>query len=268
MEITRCPNGHYYDADKCPTCPVCANENGTQEFTLAGEPNSPLPPQPAPTVAGYTPTEPVKGGFNVDGASVPPQAMKTEAFNGGDEKMGTISETIPLTGANGQENAKKGVDDYGQTMPAGIVITPNGSKNGSGNGTVHIDGDYGSGYHTSPVPTTFNPVTGWLVCIEGASKGTDYRIRSQYNYIGRAKHMDICISGDEYISSEKAAILAYDDMERKFFIAPGMGHNLIRLNDKMVMGSEMLKAYDIITVGKTKLLFIPLCGEQFDWKNV
>lgn len=257
MEITRCPNGHYYDADKCPTCPVCANENGTQEFTLAGEPNSPLPPQSAPTVAGYTPTEPVKGGFDVDGASVPPQMMQTSAFNGGDEKMGTISKTIPVTGANGQENANKGVDDYGQTMPAGITPSDTNSQTAPGN----------NGY-TSAVPTVFNPVTGWLVCIEGASKGTDYRIRSQYNYIGRAKHMDICISGDEYISSEKAAILAYDDMERKFFIAPGMGHNLIRLNDKMVMGSEMLKAYDIITVGKTKLLFIPLCGEQFDWKNV
>lgn len=257
MEITRCPNGHYYDADKCPTCPVCANENGTQEFTLAGESNSPLPPQPAPTVAGYTPTEPVKGGFNVDGASVSPQMMQTSAFNGGDEKMGTISETIPVTGANGQEHAKKGVDDYGQTMPAGITPSDTNTQTAPGK----------NGY-TSAVPTAFNPVTGWLVCIEGASKGTDYRIRSQYNYIGRAKHMDICISGDEYISSEKAAILAYDDMERKFFIAPGMGHNLIRLNDKMVMGSEMLKAYDIITVGKTKLLFIPLCGEQFDWKNV
>lgn len=257
MEITRCPNGHYYDADKCPTCPVCANENGTQEFTLGGTPN---PPQaaPAPTMAGYTPTEPVKDGFNVDGASVPPQAMTTEAFNGGDEKMGTISPTIPVTGANGQENVNHGVVDYGPTLAAGIDTTPNTNAHTS---------NKKNGY-TSPMPTTFNPVTGWLVCIEGASKGTDYRIHSQYNYIGRAKHMDICISGDEYISSEKAAILAYDDMERKFFIAPGMGHNLIRLNDKMVMGSEMLKAYDIITVGKTKLLFIPLCGEQFDWKNV
>lgn len=181
--------------------------------------------------------------------------------------MDTISETVPVTNANGQENANHGVDDYGPTLAAGIDTTPKGPQTGSGNGTVHISGDYGS-YHTSPVPTAFNPVTGWLVCVEGASKGTDYRIRSQYNYIGRAKHMDICISGDEFISGEKAAILAYDDMERKFFIAPGMGHNLIRLNDKMVMGSEMLKAYDIITVGKTKLLFIPLCGEQFDWKNV
>ena len=276
MEIIRCPKGHFYDADKCSTCPVCANENGTQEFTLGGNPN---PPQaaPVPTMADYSATEPVNGfnaggispdGIYTDGFVTPPQAMKTEAFKGGNEKVNTISETAPVDDKNGQANAKKKVDDYDPTMPAGIDTTPNGPQTGSGNGTVHISGDYGKGYHTSPVPTAFNPVTGWLVCVEGASKGTDYRIRSQYNYIGRAKHMDICISGDEYISSEKAAILAYDDMERKFFIAPGMGHNLIRLNDKMVMGSEILKAYDVITVGKTKLLFIPLCGEQFDWKNV
>jgi len=272
MEITRCPKGHFYDADKCSTCPVCANENGTQEFTLGGNPNPPMG-APAPTMTDYGATEPVKGGFDgqptfVDDGGISPQVMKTEAFMGGNEKMDTVSKTVPVDDPNGQANAKKKVQDYEPTMPAGIDTTPNGSQTGSGNGTVHIGGDYGKGYHTSPVPTAFNPVTGWLVCVEGASKGTDYRIRSQYNYIGRAKHMDICISGDEFISAEKAAILAYDDMERKFFIAPGMGHNLIRLNDKMVMGSEMLNAYDVITVGKTKLLFIPLCGEQFDWKNV
>ena len=27
-----------------------------------------------------------------------------------------------------------------------------------------------------------------------------------------------------------------------------------------------LKAYDLIDFGDTKLLFIPLCGEQFTWK--
>ena len=28
-----------------------------------------------------------------------------------------------------------------------------------------------------------------------------------------------------------------------------------------------LHAYDELTIGKTKLLFVPLCGERFDWNG-
>lgn len=258
MEITRCPKGHFYDADKCTTCPVCANKNGTQEFTLAGESNSPLPPQSAPTVAGYTPTEPVKGGFDVDGASVPPQMMQTEAFKGGNEKVSTVSETASVDDPNGQADTKKKVDDYDPTVPANL------------NGESETKSQTGSGRSgcTSAAPAAFNPVTGWLVCIKGPNKGMDFRIHSQNNHIGRAKHMDICIPGDPTISSERAATLIYDYKGKQFLIAAGTGLTLTYLNGEIVTGSAILKAYDVINIGDTDLLFIPLCGEQFDWKNV
>lgn len=258
MEITRCPKGHFYDADKCTTCPVCANKNGTQEFTLAGESNSPLPPQSVPTVAGYTPTKPVKGGFDVDGASVPPQMMQTEAFKGGNEKVSTVSETASVDDPNGQADTKKKVDDYDPTVPANL------------NGESETKSQTGSGRSgcTSAAPAAFNPVTGWLVCIKGPNKGMDFRIHSQNNHIGRAKHMDICIPGDPTISSERAATLIYDYKGKQFLIAAGTGLTLTYRNGEIVTGSAILKAYDVINIGDTDLLFIPLCGEQFDWKNV
>lgn len=278
MEITRCPKGHFYDADKCTTCPVCANENGTQEFTLGGTPNQPQA-APAPTMAGYSATEPVTGGcgFNAGGISpdgmctdgflAPPQAMKTEAFKGGNEKVSTVSKTAPVDDPNGQADTKKKVDDYDPTVPANMG--PNQEKNVKHpyNGDIIL---------TPPIPLTapstvphaFNPVTGWLVCIKGPNKGMDFRIHSQNNHIGRAKHMDICIPGDPTISSERAATLIYDYKGKKFLIAAGTGLTLTYLNGEIVTGSAILKAYDVINIGDTDLLFIPLCGEQFDWKNV
>ena len=110
-------------------------------------------------------------------------------------------------------------------------------------------------------------MVGWLVCVEGNNRGSDYRIHNGYNYIGRAQSMDICIPGDSHISNENAAIVAYDSMERLFYFGPGMGHNAVRLNGKMCLGQSELKAYDIITLGQTKLVFIPLCGERFDWDD-
>ena len=111
------------------------------------------------------------------------------------------------------------------------------------------------------------PVTGWLVCIEGPDRGHDYRIRTGYNHIGRAEHMDICIRGDKQISREKHALVAYDDTEKVFFFGPSDGKNIVRVNDKMVMVPTQLHAYDTVTVGTSKLIFVPLCGENFNWNE-
>lgn len=111
------------------------------------------------------------------------------------------------------------------------------------------------------------PIVGWLICVEGPDIGKDYRIYSQYNYIGRAEHMDICLSGDPCISAERAAIIAYDPRKNSFTFAAGTGHNLIYINDDVLMNSVSLNPYDQLTIGETKLLFIPLCGERFTWNT-
>lgn len=113
----------------------------------------------------------------------------------------------------------------------------------------------------------FDPVTGWLVCIDGPDKGTDYRIHSGYNYIGRAPHMDICIRNDSHISHDKHALIGYDDESQMFFFAPDSGRNIVRVNDKPVISSVELSAHDILTIGATKLMFVPFCGESFRWNT-
>ena len=107
----------------------------------------------------------------------------------------------------------------------------------------------------------------WLVCIEGATKGTDYRIHSQNNYIGRSARMDISIPGDPHISAENSAIIAYDNEDRTFYFGPCSGRNIVRVNGKPALSVEKIEAYDVLTVGTTKLLFVPLCGDRFDWNE-
>ena len=115
--------------------------------------------------------------------------------------------------------------------------------------------------------TTFDPVVGWLVCIEGATKGTDYRIHSQNNYIGRSARMDISIPEDSHISAENSAIIAYDNEDRTFYFGPCSGRNIVRVNGKPALSVEKIEAYDVLTIGTTKLLFVPLCGDRFDWNE-
>lgn len=110
-----------------------------------------------------------------------------------------------------------------------------------------------------------DPVVGWLVCEDGKEKGRDYRIHTDNNFIGRGEKMDICIRGDETISRENHAIISYDSQEKVFYFSPGDGRSIVRLNDKAIFQTVEIKAYDRVTIGKTKLLFIPLCGKDFEW---
>lgn len=82
------------------------------------------------------------------------------------------------------------------------------------------------------------PVVGWLVAAEGPCRGTDYRIHTGYNYIGREAG-DICIRGDNTISAEKDANVTFVPQTKKFYIAHELGKNVLLVNDLPVIGGSM-----------------------------
>lgn len=108
-------------------------------------------------------------------------------------------------------------------------------------------------------------IVGWLVCVEGPSRGRDYRIHHGQNLVGRADNMDIAIRGDESISREKHTIIVYDAKSREFLVRPGEGSGLTYVNDKRVDIPMVLNSHDKIELGSTILMFVPLCGENFSW---
>lgn len=113
--------------------------------------------------------------------------------------------------------------------------------------------------------TGVSPVIGWLVCVDGPDKGRDFRIHSEKNFIGRSATMDIAVTGDESVSREKHASVAYDPKRRATWILPGEAAGLVYLNDQLVNTPMKLAPRDIVEVGKTKLMFWPLCDDKFHW---
>lgn len=111
------------------------------------------------------------------------------------------------------------------------------------------------------------PVVGWLVCIDGPSRGSDYRLHAGYNYIGREEG-DVRIGGDQQISRRNHAMIAFDDVDVVYFVGPSAGRNLIKVNGKTVLNAVELNNYDVITIGTSKLIFVALCGEHFNWGKV
>ena len=115
--------------------------------------------------------------------------------------------------------------------------------------------------------TGIHPVVGWLVCVTGADKGRDYRIRSERNFIGREPSMDICISGDSGISRERHAVISYNPRKKSFLLLPGESHGIVYHNGDEVVGPVDLSPFDMLEISETKLLFVPFCGDNFDWEK-
>ena len=158
---------------------------------------------------------------------------------------GGFSATEPLSGG-------------GYSASFGATAPPAGGTNPFSVETM-IGGDQGN-------PGQAEPVVGWLVCVEGPVRGMDYRVHAGYNYIGRESG-DIQIRGDQQISRQNHAMIAFDSSELTYFVGPAAGRNLIKVNGKTVLNAVEIKSYDVISIGTTKLIFVALCGEQFSWNQ-
>lgn len=111
-----------------------------------------------------------------------------------------------------------------------------------------------------------DPVVGWFVCVKGPDRGSDYRIKGEKNFIGRSPAMDICIAHDDTISRENHAAISYNPKKKSFKVLPGEGRGLVYLNSEEVDAPKDIAYGDVVELGGTSLMFVPLCGPDFDWE--
>ena len=119
-------------------------------------------------------------------------------------------------------------------------------------------------------PKAAEPVVGWLVILDGPGKGNHRAIYTGSNTIGRNSSQRIAIDfGDDTISGEQQAFLVYDSKKRQFQLVPNLGRpNLVHLNESALLANTELKPRDKIMMGRTTMLFVPLCGPEFDWADM
>jgi hypothetical protein len=115
-----------------------------------------------------------------------------------------------------------------------------------------------------------DPVVGWLVVVGGPGLGAYRPIFEGNNTIGRSPTQRIPIDfGDDAISSEEQAYIRYDTTDRTFLFVPNLAKtNVVSVNDKRPTSAVPLVAMDVITMGRTQLVFVPFCGPEFDWSEL
>ncbi|GEM_PF-1944376 len=110
------------------------------------------------------------------------------------------------------------------------------------------------------------PVVGWLIVLDGQEKGKDYRLVAGKNSIGRTSSNHICLANDKAVSRENHATVMFDPRNMKYFLIDGGGDGIIYVNGNPLLQSVQLQERDVIEVGQTRLLFMPLCNETFRWE--
>jgi hypothetical protein len=113
------------------------------------------------------------------------------------------------------------------------------------------------------------PVVGWLVVLDGPGKGVSIELTYGMSIIGRGPGNRVQLNfGDGKISDDDHFRIAYDGENREFHLIPGRGTNLVYLQGKPLLVSEMLSGQTDFRVGATTLRFVPLCSKAWDWSVI
>jgi hypothetical protein len=142
---------------------------------------------------------------------------------------------------------------------------------GSGAAGATMIRGYGGGSQQISEKDTggFDPVVGWLVVVEGPGRGKAVNIHAGMNSLGRNANQRISVNfGDASISGEAAAFITFEPKRCTFHINHGGKANIVYLNEEAVLTPMPLVAGNIVTIGETKLRFVPLCGADFNWEDM
>ncbi|MBQ7542919.1 MAG: hypothetical protein IJT44_11580 [Clostridia bacterium] len=266
--LSRCPNGHFYDPakfDVCPHCETTKDINVTQiDWTLDRSDAS------FGTSFGQIDDNAISASIDrlADNAALTPSAAESRTVF---EAQDDFPMTVPLDTPKATDDAAfseqwAGELSVQQNEPDTPAARPAKQTSPFVGGYARTQDDSMTiQYYQKTLGT--EPVVGWLVCVKGVHRGEDFRIKAGRNFLGRGGSMDICLSGDTAVSREKHLIVTYDPKHNMFFAQPGDTSILSYLNDKPLLEVTTLNAGDKLSAGESDLIFVPFCGELYTWEN-
>ena len=297
VRVTKCQNGHYYDANKHPVCPHCGSSSilegivteqpqkkkGMQLFKKkkVDIPVCDMPIQKATAMDSVKEIEHqelevqdvvctdssqvvmvedvVTEGMFLDENYQPMEDEVTEAF------FNDTVEELQCHEEPEQNQTQKESKSLAEEIES--VKADNNAKTIGFFATNTKEADDLSNAQKVNTNNVTEPVVGWLVCIGGKHLGKDFKIITGRNSVGRNSSNYIPLENEESVSREKHAWIIYEPRKRQFYVQPGESSGLTYVNDDTVLESRQLKHGDILEFGDTKFIFIPLCCDNFAWND-
>jgi len=108
-------------------------------------------------------------------------------------------------------------------------------------------------------------VVGWLIGLNGTSRGESFPVRMGRNVIGRDRRSDVVIVDDQ--ASSHHADLVFRPEERRFILMDHNSTNGTYVNETEIEPRRDLIGKDVVRIGSHKFLFMPLCHDGFFWDD-
>lgn len=202
--------------------------------------------------------------------------------NAGDEILNKINAKVAGDAASGPQGAAPAVniwdidgEDAGPAAPA-AAPAPNGTPRRRRNKTRLLGFDpsanegevvsmFDKAEKVAPKARAKFPV-GWVLVVSGPGRGECFALENGMSQIGRGEDQTVQLDfGDNTISRQNHAAIVYDPETHIFMLGHGGKKNIVRLNGTPVISNEKLTTNDEIKIGETKMRFIALCTEEFNW---
>lgn len=261
MKKVSCENGHFYDADRYQSCPVCGSayaEVITQQQPTHVE-KVPTTEPLLQSAGGGKVSQRIQTARRID------ELAPTERLLPEDElrlqeavdqhQRGAMRYTVSEVTDKPKPQEVPDIRKDESPLTEAIKATAAQEISSLPKTMAYYDFD-----------KTIPPVA-WIVCTKGCYLGEAFECHAGRNRLGRANEMEICLYKDQSITRDTHASIIYEPKRRQFFVQPGSGDALIYLNENLVFSHEELHAYDKLAIGKLEFVFIPLCGERFTWDD-
>lgn len=276
VNVTKCLNGHYYDANKYESCPHCGAVSCVEKTPNEAEKSA------------------RKGAFGFFQRKKKASSVELISLDSKDDADGTVglfseskekkAKTAPLPVEIDPVDEAGTTDDvvddemtYGRFVEArtekkekseGVSLFHE-VRNVTGNNDSKTMGFFrmGSSSDNSDETEEIEPVCGWLVCIKGKHFGRAYNVFAGSNSIGRNDTNRIVVNSEDSLSREKHAWVIYEPRKREFFLKPGESSGLTYHNDENILEAVKIKTGDKIELGEVAFVFVALCGTDFSWED-
>ncbi|MBO5303944.1 MAG: FHA domain-containing protein [Lachnospiraceae bacterium] len=286
MNLSRCANGHFFDKEKYAVCPHCNDGASDESLTTVFTEDTPGMGT-GQDIFGGSPVFPVADlaadQFTVeldasaaDSMTVPleqpvPPApmssfMATQADDDDDDHTVGFFDSDLFGAPTGNTSSQSMATSQPMAAPLSVATSQPFASTQTPAMQQTVASQPAKAV-TKPVNKVSTPCVGWVIALNGEHVGTDFRLKVGKNFIGRGAQMDIALTEDKSVSRDKHAIVVYEPKAHLYLMQPGESSSLVYKNDELVLSPVNLAPYDRITVGDVDLLFMPLCGEDFNWSD-
>ncbi len=133
------------------------------------------------------------------------------------------------------------------------------NRNNSGNSAINVEDKVMNSNKQ------YSPVCGWLVGISGNEYGHSFELFLMNNSVGSGANNIISIKNDNSLCVSNHAVIPFDSANQLFYLDFYQSEGKVLINNKMVTDSVYLNYMDVLQIGGSSYMLVPLCKDGFTW---